>query len=62
MTEDVYWRHIQAEAGSQDKVSATIVSWDYENKRGTALLPDGKVTEVAIVTTLTVVEEQEDLS
>lgn len=62
MTEDVYWQSVQAVTGSQDRVKVTIVTWDYENKRGTALLPDGKVTEVAIVSTLTVVEKQEVLS
>lgn len=58
MTEDVHFPHKQAVV-SQEKTEVTIVSWDYENKRGTAMTSGGQTVEVAQVTTLTIVEQKE---
>jgi hypothetical protein len=59
MTQSVFWPHEQANAASSKKVEVTIVAWDYEQKRGTAMLPGGQVVEVQQVTALTIIESQQ---
>ncbi len=58
MTETVYWPHEQA-TSLANKIEVTIIAWDYEQKRGTAMLPGGQIAEVRQVTTLTVVSTKE---
>lgn len=55
MTEGVFWPHEKAMQPSQDRIEVTVVAWDYEQKRGTALLPGGHFVEVRQVTALTVI-------
>jgi hypothetical protein len=59
MTEQVFWPNEEA-TQQQDKINVTIVAWDYEQKRGTAMLPGGQIAEVRQITALTVVTTEED--
>jgi hypothetical protein len=58
VTQQVYWPHEQA-SRANEKVEVTIIAWDYEAKRGTAMLHGGHIAEVRQVTTLTIVSESE---
>lgn len=58
MTETVFWTNEEARTAS-GTVTLTVTSWDYEQKRGTAMLPGGHFVEVRMVEILTVVPEKE---
>lgn len=58
MTEQVFWPNKEATT-QQSRIPVTIIAWDYEQKRGTAMLPGGQIAEVRQVTALTVVSATE---